>query len=246
MQNKIDKYLADKMILLPDGEETLRYFSDSKKWISSDSKMSIPGGKTGFDESVNTETIQPFYIMQSPVISGLYNSVMYGYDFSAKENTPAVNVSWYNAVKFCNLLSELTGLSPCYQFGDGLDDVLCDWTQKGFRLASEAEWQYACRAGTDGYRYGELDNIAWYRENSRNHVHPVCEKIPNAWGLYDMLGNVWEWCWDLYDSERYGSYRVFRGGGWSDESRLCGATCRRRSIPSFQIDDLGFRIARTA
>lgn len=79
----------------------------------------------------------------------------------------------------------------------------------GYRLPSEAEWQYACKAGTTGYTYGELQKIAWYNENSSGQIHDVGKKEPNAWGLYDMLGNVWEWCYDLYDETVYGSYRIF-------------------------------------
>lgn len=115
----------------------------------------------------------------------------------------------------------------------------------GYRLPSEAEWEYACRAGTDGPRYGDIDSIAWYRENSGGYIHPVGQKQPNAWGLYDMLGNVWEWCSDQYDPVVYGSYRIFRGGGWADAERGCLATNRRRSHPTFQIDDLGFRLAQS-
>lgn len=115
----------------------------------------------------------------------------------------------------------------------------------GYRLPTEAEWEYACRAGTQGARYGELDAIAWYRDNSGGRTHDVGRKQPNGWGLHDMLGNVWEWCVDQYDPAVYGSYRVFRGGGWADVERGCLATNRRRSHPTFAIDDLGFRVARS-
>ncbi|GAB4003365.1 hypothetical protein GCM10029992_44740 [Glycomyces albus] len=102
----------------------------------------------------------------------------------------------------------------------------------GFRLPAEAEWEYACRAGTDGPRYGDLEAVAWYRGNSGERPRPVGVKAGNAWGLHDMLGNVWEWCWDVYDPEVYGEYRVLRGGGWFDEhwsvrAGCGGAACRR-------------------
>ncbi len=86
--------------------------------------------------------------------------------------------------------------------------------------------------------------IAWYRGNSDGRPHEVGGKQPNAWGLHDPLGNVWEWCWDLYDREVYGTYRVLRGAGWFDEHWSCRAFVRRRSHPTYRIDDVGFRIAR--
>ncbi|MGW2988037.1 formylglycine-generating enzyme family protein [Streptomyces goshikiensis] len=105
--------------------------------------------------------------------------------------------------------------------------------------------EHACRAGTTGPRYGDLDEIGWYRGNSHEHIHEVGGKRPNSWGLYDMLGNVWDWCWDVYDAEVYGAYRVLRGGGWFDEHWSCRASARRRSHPTFQVDDVGFRVARS-
>ena len=115
----------------------------------------------------------------------------------------------------------------------------------GYRLPTEAEWEYACRAGSDGPRYGPLEEIAWYRGNSGGRSHEVGGKRPNAWGFHDMLGNVWDWCWDLYDPEVYGTYRVLRGGGWFDEHWSCRAGVRRRSHPTFRVDDVGFRVARS-
>lgn len=138
-----------------------------------------------------------------------------------------------------------SGLKEYYSISDDDQIVSCNLDSNGYRLPSEAEWQYACKAGTTGYIYGELKEIAWYNENSDGHIHEVGKKEPNAWGLYDMLGNVWEWCYDLYDEKVYGSYRIFRGGSWAEEARGCGATCRRRSHPTFHIDDLGFRLARS-
>ncbi|WP_414942428.1 formylglycine-generating enzyme family protein [Amycolatopsis sp. cmx-11-51] len=157
------------------------------------------------------------------------------------DRLPVVDVSWLDALQFCNTLSEREGLTPAY----GLDSLSWDRSANGYRLPSEAEWEHACRAGTTGPRYGPLDEIAWYRENSAESVHDVGGKTPNAWGLHDMLGNVWEWCWDVYDAEVYGEYRVLRGGGWFDEHWSCRASVRRRSHPTFRVDDVGFRLART-
>uniref|UniRef100_UPI0036DA644F formylglycine-generating enzyme family protein n=1 Tax=Priestia megaterium TaxID=1404 RepID=UPI0036DA644F len=146
----------------------------------------------------------------------------------------ATDVSWNDAVRFCNLLSVASGLEPCYTTGDDPDalDVVCDWEADGYRLPSEAEWEYACRAGSQDVRYGDLGDIAWYRGNSGDEVHDVATRQPNAWGFHDMIGNVWEWCWDTYDPKVYGPYRVFRGGGAYDPPRACRASCRRKSHPT--------------
>jgi formylglycine-generating enzyme required for sulfatase activity len=159
---------------------------------------------------------------------------------------PAVGVSWNDAVRFCNALSERAGLAPAYRLAAGGDAVDRIARADGYRLPTEAEWEYACRAGTTGPHYGPLDEIAWYRRNSGDSLHEVGTKQPNAWGLHDMIGNVWEWCWDRYDPEVYGSYRVLRGGGWFDEHWSCRASVRRRSHPTLQLDDVGFRVARSA
>ncbi len=166
---------------------------------------------------------------------------------AAGPRTPVTEVSWLDAVRFCNLLSRAEGLQPCYSGGDDPDalDVACDWDAGGYRLPSEAEWEYACRAGSSGVRYGELDDIGWHRANSGDGARDVATRAPNAWGLYDTIGNVWEWCWDVYDPAVYGPYRVFRGGGWNDHPRGCRASCRRKSHPTLRVDDLGFRLARS-
>ncbi|MFI8878476.1 formylglycine-generating enzyme family protein [Streptomyces sp. NPDC055243] len=160
------------------------------------------------------------------------------------DRLPVEGVSWLDAVRFCNALSLREGLTPAYLLGSD-EDAEWDESADGFRLPTEAEWEYACRAGTDGARYGPLDEIAWHGGNGSGRIHEVGGKQPNAWGLHDMLGNVWEWCWDLYDPEVYGTYRVLRGGGWFDEHWSCRASVRRRSHPTFRIDDVGFRVART-
>ncbi len=213
--------------------------------------MEIPAGSIVLrDEGTKTSwavQVPPFQLAAHPVTRELYVAVFGEAPAStAGPRTPVSEVSWLDAVHFCNLLSRAVGLEPCYSIGDDPDglDVFFEDAADGYRLPSEAEWEYACRAGSSEVRYGELDEIAWYRSNSGGAVHDVGTSAPNAWGLFDMIGNVWEWCWDLFDPLVYGPYRVFRGGGWSDLPRFCRASCRRKSHPTLRIDDLGFRVAR--
>lgn len=217
--------------------------------------IDIPaGGITLRDEGTKTNwpvDVPAFSLASYPVTQGLYAAV--GEDQPARSQpparprTPVTDVSWLDALRFCNQLSQAEGLDPCYLLGDDPDglDVLWHGDADGYRLPTEAEWEYACRAGTAGVRYGELDDIAWHRANSGEQLHDVAIKSPNPWGLHDTIGNVWEWCWDLYDPAVYGPYRVFRGGGAYDTPRGCRASCRRKSHPTFRVDDLGFRLART-
>lgn len=214
----------DTMVEIPKGKIELRDDRTKQKWVVE---------------------IEPFLLSKFPVTQDLYHELTKSSPSAFKGNRrPVETVTWKDAVFFCNSLSSREGLNPCYSL-DADEEIAFDHTANGFRLPTEAEWEYSCKAGTTEIRYGELELIAWYKSNSEKTTHNVGLKEPNAWGLYDMLGNVWEWCSDVYDETVYGSYRIFRGGGWCDEERSCLATNRRRSHPtSFKIDDLGFRIAR--
>lgn len=215
-----------QLVAIPSGSIELRDDRTKQKW---------------------TVELAPFLLAKYPITQDVYSGIVQESPSTFKgDRRPVETVTWKDAVTFCNALSAKAGLQPCYSFKADSEEIAFDSEANGFRIPTEAEWEYACKAGTTGIRYGELDSIAWYKGNSGGTTHDVGLKEPNPWGLYDMLGNVWEWCSDVYNATVYGSYRVFRGGGWCDEARGCLATNRRRSHPtSFKIDDLGFRIARS-
>ncbi|AJG95574.1 SUMF1/EgtB/PvdO family nonheme iron enzyme [Bacillus tropicus] len=225
MNNDLIQRIDSLMVNIPKGEVVLRDDRIKKEW---------------------QVQIKPFLLAKYVVTMELYDAIINSTCNDYKNsNKPVVNISWHDAITFCNSLSKTAGLTEFYSIQDDGKKVSCNLHSNGYRLPSEAEWQYACKAGAPGYTYGELQKIAWYNENSNGKIQDVGKKEPNAWGLYDMLGNVWEWCYDLYDEKVYGSYRIFRGGSWAEEARGCGATCRRRSHPTFHIDDLGFRLAKS-
>ena len=187
---------------------------------------------------------------------------------------PVEQVTWYDAVEFCNLLSEKMGLTKVYTItgrnpaGTGYPiisaTVKADLSKDGFRLPTEAEWEYACRAGTTtAWNYGSAadDDYMWYADNSGSTTHPVGtttgEKASggNKWGLYDMHGNVWEWCWDWYGTYASGAqtnpqgadpdtYRVVRGGSWGDSAGGTRSAYRSYYIPDYGSNRLGFRVVR--
>lgn len=157
---------------------------------------------------------------------------------------PMSSMTWLEAVDLCNRLSSAHGLQSAYT----INDRWVRWNVRadGFRLPTEAEWEYACRAGTAGPHYGDLREIAWTSLDGIDGPQPVRRKQPNAFGLYDTLGNVWEWCWDYLDPARYGDYRVFRGGSWADPPWSVRASTRRGSAPDAVVEDTGLRLARGA
>lgn len=224
MQN-IDKELIDKLfVIIPAGTVEMRDDRIKKIWEIE---------------------VKSFNLSKFPVTQDLYKEVTNESPSVFKgDKLPVETVTWVDAVSFCNKLSESLGRDQCYSIDLEAKEIIFDSKANGFRLPTEAEWQYACQAGTKNMKHEELNKVAWFKDNSNNRTQEVGQKQPNKLGLYDMLGNVWEWCTDIYDGTVYGEYRIFRGGGWCDIERSVMATTRRRSHPfSFKIDDLGFRIA---
>lgn len=156
---------------------------------------------------------------------------------------PVSNVSWDDAVAFCNKLSKIYGYDTVYKNNGSI--IECDTLANGFQLPTEAEWEYACRAGSvsDISGDGLIDNMAWYALNSGYKVHPSENKKANAWGIYDMHGNLWEWCWDYYAADYYtysptynprgpvtGSQRIVRGGSAFDGSNYARSSSRMQPV----------------
>jgi formylglycine-generating enzyme required for sulfatase activity len=220
---------------------------------------------------------RPFYLGVTEVTQAQYEAVMGNNPswFSSNgpgkdqvagqstENHAVETVSWLDAVAFCNKLSEKEGLRPFYEIEAGTARVR-DWSGPGYRLPTEAEWEYACRAGSQArYSFGDnewsLGDHGWYNGNSGSQTHPVGQKRGNAFGLDDMHGNVWEWCWDGYAADYYkqspgddptgpeaAAQRVIRGGSWRHAPQDARSARRGRDFvgPELRNDCLGFRLAR--
>jgi len=218
--------------------------------------MGSPESEQGRDDGETQHEVtisEDYYLGVFEVTRGQYEKVM-GTNLSyfqkrviGKSDSsmyPVDQVSWEDAVEFCKKLSELPEEKKAGRV---------------YRLPTEAEWEYACRAGSKAaYSFGAnsktLGDYAWFGENSGRHTHPVGEKKANAWGLYDMHGNVWEWCSDWYgvypkgsvsdpSGPSEGSIRVDRGGSWAYGAANCRSAYRGWGAPSYRIGNDGFRVA---
>jgi len=178
-----------------------------------------------------------------------------------KDAFPMQNISWYDALEYCNWLSTKEGLQKCYNIKG--ESTTCDFSKNGYRLPTEAEWEYAARGGqkSKGYIYAGGDNpnpVAWYDESSAlKGPAKVGTKSPNELGIYDLSGNVWEWCWDCYSGNYYANspkdnpkgpahtiYRVVRGGSWHYRAELARTPDRDGPIPGFTSFNHGFRVIK--
>jgi formylglycine-generating enzyme required for sulfatase activity len=213
--------------------------------------MGSPETESGrFDDETQhrVSITKPFYLGVTEVTQEQYQKVMgkNPSEFKGPQN-PVERVSWAEAVEFCRKLSAM----PAEKTAGHV-----------YRLPTEAEWEYACRAGTPtAYSFGDdasrLGDYGWFEGNSDSSTHPVGEKKPNAWGLYDMHGGVYEWCQDRYGDypsgsvtdptgAASGSIRVLRGGSWNSLARGCRSAFRFRFTPEVRSNFLGFRVLRSS
>jgi len=241
----------------------------------------VNGGS--FFNGVSNISLSSYYIDKYEVSQAAWQAVI-GYIPQSlkqpKSDFPISYVSWFDAITYCNLRSLLEGLVPCYSYEDHgtnpyawpsnwdnnashHDRISCDWTAKGYRLPTEMEWMFAAKGGTltHGYVYsgfGFVDNVAWYKGNSGYAVHSPGQKVPNELGIFDMSGNVREWCWDIYGAfssddlidphgASYGNKRCLRGGSWYSDSLSCEVSDRYSYSPGYdEAASFGFRCCRRA
>lgn len=210
--------------------------------------LQIPGGVVDLWDarraSHRSVEVHGYEIAEIPVTIADYERHRSRPSSPTEPGLPAIAVAWLEAATWCNMASAAAGLDTVYSHdGEGL---VWDFSAGGYRLPTEAEWVHASRAGTSGPRYGQLTDIAWSADDDVTGPQPVAQKAPNDFGLYDTIGNTWEWCWDRLDPARYGDYRVFKGGAWADPAWSCRVGVRRGNAIDAIVEDVGFRIARGA
>ncbi len=257
------------------GEEKVFWLPGGKQltmvWIPSGSfQMGSPSSEASHDSDERQHRVtlsKGFWVGKYEVTQEQYEAVMGSSPSHLKgRKRPVEKVSWYDAVEFCNTLSRNEGLRPCYQITG--TSVTWDHGGNGYRLPTEAEWEYACRAGTMGPFHtgsclstneanydGDYPYSGCSKGRDRKETWEAGSGKANAWGLYDMHGNVWEWCWDWYGDypsrsvtdpigPSSGSLRVSRGGSWRFYARLCRSASRGRGVPGRRYFNLGFRLLR--
>ena len=224
----------------------------------------LMGDPSEVDATPHQVSLSAFYIDRTLVTQEQFQKLMQDNPSRWKgTNNPVEQVRWSDAVRFCNRRSQAEGLQPCYD----LQSWKCNFEATGYRLPTEAEFEYACRAGTttpylSGATPARLGEFAWFDKNSGGHPRPVGQKQPNAWGLYDMCGNLWEWCNDFYQVDYYasapklnphgpeqGKTKVVRGGSWRAPAENCRSGYRYNENPGyadvcFGYDIYGFRCVR--
>ncbi|MCB5223969.1 MAG: formylglycine-generating enzyme family protein [Candidatus Cloacimonetes bacterium] len=270
MGTKTLKYFFAAATLILSGCAVLQKPIPPKNWVYRENMVFVAGGTflmgsdAGYEDELpfHEVTLSPFWIGKYQVTQNEWAEVM-GVNLSKFKggNRPAEQMTWLEAVEYCNRRSIRESLKPCYTIIR--DSVHCDWSANGYRLPTEAEWEYAARGGelSVGFTYSgsdDLGSVAWYNENSKDKTHEVGKKPPNELGIFDMSGNVFEWCWDWYDKDYYenspgldprgpeiGTHRMLRGGSWDFYYNCCRVSFRNFCFTPYNWNNyVGFRVVR--